>query len=84
MSARRVTEQRQRTEKEIAEKLDKLPDVLKGRLSRCAGVHGNLPSKAEAVVEQFNRDLCRMGATGQGKTETRQKSRQSRPRERAC
>lgn len=39
-----LTEQIQRTEKEIAEKLDKLPDVLKeDRLSRCAGVHGNLP-----------------------------------------
>ena len=39
-----LTEQIQRTEKEIAEKLDKLPDCSeRGRLSRCAGVHGNLP-----------------------------------------
>ena len=39
-----LTEQIQRTEKEIAEKLDETARCSeRGRLSRCAGVHGNLP-----------------------------------------
>lgn len=44
-----LTEQIQRTEKEIAEKLDKLPDVQAFMATY---------RKAEAVVEQYNRDLA--------------------------
>ena len=39
-----LTEQIQRAEKGIAEKLDKLARCSeRGRLYRCAGIHGNLP-----------------------------------------
>ena len=62
-----LTEQIQRTEKEIAEKLDKLPDVLKEdgypdvqafmRTFREMAFMATY-RKAEAVVEQYNRDLA--------------------------
>ena len=53
-----LTEQIQRTEKEIAEKLDKLPDVLKE--DGYPDVQAFMASyrKAEAAVEQYNRDLA--------------------------
>lgn len=37
------TAQIKQTEQEISKRLDKLPDTLRGRLSRCADVYGNLP-----------------------------------------
>ena len=52
------TEQIHRTEKEIAEKLDKLPDVLKE--DGCPDVQAFMVTyrEAEAVVEQYNRTLA--------------------------
>lgn len=52
-----LTEQIQRTEKEIAEKLDKLPDVLKEDGYPDVQAFMATYRKAEAVVEQYNRDL---------------------------
>lgn len=48
----------QRTEKEIAEKLDKLPDVLKEDGYPDVQAFMATYRKAEAVVEQYNRDLA--------------------------
>ena len=53
-----LTEQIQRTEKEIAENLDKLPDVLKEDGYPDVQAYMATYRKAEAVVEQFNRDLA--------------------------
>ena len=53
-----LTEQIQRTEKEIAEKLDKLPDVLKEDGYPDVQAFMATYRKAEAVVEQYNRDLA--------------------------
>lgn len=53
-----LTEQIQRTEKEIAEKLDKLPDVLKEDGYLDVQAFMATYRKAEAVVEQYNRDLA--------------------------
>ncbi len=53
-----LTEQIQRTEKKIAEKLDKLPDVLKEDGYPDVQAYMATYRKAEAVVEQFNRDLA--------------------------
>ena len=53
-----LTEQIQRTEKEIAEKLDKLPDVLKEDGYPDVQAFMATYRKAEAVVEQHNRDLA--------------------------
>lgn len=53
-----LTEQIQRTEKEIAEKLDKLPDVLKEDGYPDVQAFMTTYRKAEAVVEQYNRDLA--------------------------
>lgn len=53
-----LTEQIQRTEKEIAEKLDKLPDVLKEVGYPDVQAFMATYRKAEAVVEQYNRDLA--------------------------
>ena len=53
--AQRRSQSRYSGQKEIAENLDKLPDVLKrGRLSRCAGRSAAAYRKAEAVVEQYS------------------------------
>lgn len=52
-----LTEQIQRTEKEIAEKLDKLPDVLKEDGYPDVQAFMATYRKAEAVVEQYNRDI---------------------------
>ena len=53
-----LTEQIQQTEKEITEKLDKLPDVLKEDGYPDVQAYMATYRKAEAVVEQFNRDLA--------------------------
>ena len=53
-----LTEQIQRTEKAIAEKLDKLPDVLKEDGYPDVQAFMATYRKAEAVVEQYNRDLA--------------------------
>ena len=53
-----LTEQIQRTEREIAEKLDKLPDVLKEDGYPDVQAFMATYRKAEAVVEQYNRDLA--------------------------
>lgn len=53
-----LTAQIQRTEKEIAEKLDKLPDVLKEDGYPDVQAFMATYRKAEAVVEQYNRDLA--------------------------
>ena len=53
-----LTEQIQRTEKEIAEKLDKLPDVLKEDGYPDVQAFMATYRKAEDVVEQYNRDLA--------------------------
>lgn len=53
-----LTEQIQRAEKEIAEKLDKLPDVLKEDGYPDVQAFMATYRKAEAVVEQYNRDLA--------------------------
>jgi len=53
-----LTEQIQRTEKKIAEKLDKLPDVLKEDGYPDVQAFMATYRKAEAVVEQYNRDLA--------------------------
>lgn len=53
-----LTEQIQRTEKEIAEKLDKLPNVLKEDGYPDVQAFMATYRKAEAVVEQYNRDLA--------------------------
>ena len=52
-----LTEQIQRTEKEIAEKLDKLPDVLKEDGYPDVQAFMATYRKVEAVVEQYNRSL---------------------------
>ena len=53
-----LTEQIQRTEKEIAEKLDKLPDVLKEDGYPDVQAFMATYRKAEAVVENYNRELA--------------------------
>lgn len=68
-----LTEQIQRTEKEIAEKLDKLPDVLKEDGYPDVQAFMATYRKAEAVVEQYNRDLAAWGAGGQGEPQTSRK-----------
>lgn len=53
-----LTEQIQRTEKEIAEKLDKLPDVLKEDGYPDVQAFMRTFREMESVVEQYNRDLA--------------------------
>ena len=53
-----LTEQIQRTENEIAEKLDKLPDALKEDGYPDVQAFMATYRKAEAVVEQYNRGLA--------------------------
>lgn len=52
-----LTEQIQRTEKETADKLDKLPDILEEDGYPNVQAFMATYRKAEAVVEQYNRDL---------------------------
>ena len=53
-----LSEQIQQTEKKIAAKLDKLPDILKEDGYPDVQAYMATYRKAEAVVEQFNRDLA--------------------------
>lgn len=53
-----LTEQIQQTEAEISERLDKLPDILKEDGYPDVQAYMATYRKAEAVVEQFNRDLA--------------------------
>ena len=70
-----LTEQIQRTEKEIAEKLDKLPDVLKEDGYPDVQAFMAAYRKAEAVVEQYNRDLAAR------ERQVREKEKPTRPPE---
>lgn len=70
-----LTEQIQRTEKEIAEKLDKLPDVLKEDGYPDVQAFMATYRKAEAVVEQYNRDLAAW------ERQVREKEKPTRPPE---
>lgn len=49
----------QQTEREIADKLDKIPDTLKAYGYPDVQVFMTTYRKAEAVVEQYNRDLAK-------------------------
>lgn len=53
-----LAEKIQQTEEEISEKLDKLPDILKEDGYPDVQAYMATYRKAEAVVEQFNRDLA--------------------------
>lgn len=59
-----LTEQIQQTEKEISERLDKLPDILREDGYPDVQVFMATYREAEAVVEQYNRSLAEWGATG--------------------
>ena len=73
-----LTEQIKRTEKGIAEKLDRLPDVLKEDGYPDVQAFMATYRKAEAVVEQYNRDLAAWsGKSGKSRNPPK-KSRQSR------
>ena len=81
-----LTEQIQRTENEIAEKLDKLPDVLKedgypNVQAFMATAFMATYRKAEAVVEQYNRDLAAWERQVREKQKPTQKE-QAKPPER--
>ena len=71
-----LTEQIQQTEKEISERLDKLPDILRKDGYPDAQAFMATYREAEAVVEQYNRDLA------EWERQVEQKSRQPRPPER--
>ena len=74
-----LTEQIQRTEKKIAEKLDKLPDVLKEDGYPDVQAFMATYRKAEAVVEQYNRDLAAWGRQDGKKKNPTQKGTAKRP-----
>ena len=76
-----LTEQIQRTEKEIAENLDKLPDVLKEDGYPDVQAFMATYRKAEAVVEQYNRDLAAWERKVREKRKPAQKE-QAKPPER--
>ena len=70
-----LTGQIQQTEKEISERLDKLPDIL--REDGYPDVQAFMATyrEAEAIVEQYNRDLA------EWERQVKQKSRPPRPPE---
>ena len=72
-----LTERIQQTEKEISERLDKLPDIL--REDGYPDVQAFMATyrEAEAVVEQYNRDLA------DWERQVKQKSRQQKPRKKS-
>ena len=74
-----ITEQIQQTEKEIAEKLDKLPDVLKEDGYPDVQVFMATYRKAEAVVEQYNRDLAAWENQVRAKQKPTQKEQEKPP-----
>lgn len=53
-----LTEQIQQAEKEIAEKLDKLPNILREDSYTDVQAFMATIRKAEAAMEQYNRDLA--------------------------
>ncbi len=57
-----LEKQIQQTEAELAEKLDKLPDILTDDGYPDVQAFMKTYRKAEAIVTQYNQDLCRMGA----------------------
>jgi len=76
-----LTEQIQRTEKAIVEKLDKLPDVLKEDGYPDVQAFMATYRKAEAVVEQYNRDIATWERQVREKQKPAQKE-QAKPPER--
>lgn len=74
-------EQIQRTEKEIAAKLDKLPDILKEDGYPDVQAFMRTFRKMESVVEQYNRDLAEWERQTSRKSQTADKQ-QRRPPER--
>ena len=76
-----LTEQIKRTEKGIAEKLDRLPDVLKEDGYPDVQAFMATYRKAEAVVEQYNRDLAAWERQVREKQKPAQKE-QAKPPER--
>ena len=71
-----LTEQIQQTEKEISERLDKLPDILSRDGYPDVQAFMATYREAETVVEQYNRDLA------EWERQVKQKSRPPRPPER--
>lgn len=71
-----LTEQIQQTEQEIDRRLDKLPDILRGDGYSDVQAFMAIYREAEAIVEQYNRDLA------EWEHQVKQKSRPSRPPER--
>ena len=70
-----LTEQIQQTEKEISERLDRLPDILREDGYPDAQAFMATYREAEAVVEQYNRDLAKWEG------QVKQKSRPPKPPE---
>ena len=66
----------QQTEREIADKLDKIPDTLKADGYPDVQVFMATYRKAEAVVEQYNRDLAKW------EQQVKEKEKPKRPPER--
>ncbi|WP_417105698.1 hypothetical protein [Hominenteromicrobium sp.] len=75
-----LTEQIKRTEKGIAEKLDRLPDVLKEDGYPDVQAFMATYRKAEAVVEQYNRDLAAWERQVREKQKPAQKEQAKPPR----
>ena len=75
-----LTEQIQRTEKETAEKLDKLPDILEEDGYPYVQAFMATYRKAEAVVEQYNRDLAAWERQVREKQKPAQKEQAKPPR----
>lgn len=71
-----LTEQIQQTEQEIDRRLDKLPDILRGDGYPDVQAFMAIYREAEAIVEQYNRDLA------EWEHQVKQKSRPPRPPER--
>lgn len=75
-----LTEQIQRTEKETADKLDKLPDILEEDGYPNVQAFMATYRKAEAVVEQYNRDLAAWERQVREKQKPAQKEQAKPPR----
>ena len=75
-----LSEQIQQTEKKIAAKLDKLPDILKEDGYPDVQAFMATYRKAEAVVEQYNRDLAAWERQVREKQKPAQKEQAKPPR----
>lgn len=75
MDCRALTGQIQQTEKEISERLDKLPDILREDGYPDVQTFMVTYREAEAVVEQYNRDLV------EWERQVKQRSRPPKPPE---